>query len=110
MLLTDPWKNDRFCDFYSSLMELDPDIFRSKAFEAGLITDSERAVLAALETDEPLLHNADLLSYAESGGERTFLLLLQTLQLMGDSEIRQELEALLLEAGKHWNLLDYVFR
>ena len=91
---------------------MDIDNFQNYAFKTGLITDSERAVLAAEENGDVLAHNAALLSYVDSGGERTFRLLLRTLLLMGEeySERRRELEALLPEAGKHWNLLDYVFR
>ena len=91
---------------------MDIDNFRNYAFKTGLITDSERAILAAEENGDLLAHNAALLSYVDSGGERTFRLLLQTLLLMGEEYIerRLELEALLPEAGKHRNLLDYVFR
>ena len=82
---------------------MDIDKFRNYAFKTDLITDSERATLSAEENGDLLAHNATLLSYADSGGERTFRLLLQTLLLMGKeySERRRELEALLPEAGKH---------
>ena len=99
---SDPWSHEGFRKHYGWLLELDADIFRSKALKSGLITDEEGEVVAALEKKGTLAHNAKLLSLVKGGCERTFHLLVETVTLLGEkySDKRQELKLLLPCTGK----------
>ena len=76
--------------------------FRNKAFHSGLINSEEKETLIATSRSGPQVHNDLLLSYAQTGGEKYFRRLLETLRLMGDrnDEKRLQLSKLLPSCTK----------
>ena len=82
---------------YECLLSLDAVLFRSKAFEAGLITGGEKEDLASLGGGRKI-HNEELLKWGKGpGGPASFLLLVKTVRLLGPKydEQRKDLESVL---------------
>ena len=66
--------------------------FRNKAFQAGLISVDEKEILIAASRSGPQVHNNMLLLYAQTGGEKSFRQLLESLKLMGDRNDERRLQ------------------
>ena len=93
----DPWKHSEYRVHHDWLLRLDMVHFRNRAFQAGLISIEEKETLNATSRSGPQVHNDMLLSYAQTGGEKSFRNLLATLKLMGarNDEKRLQLSKLL---------------
>ena len=77
-------------------------MFRNRAYEKCLINDSEKDALFSNSASGKYVHNEQLLSYARTGGEKTFKMLLDTLKEMGGeryAEKCQQLSKLLLSTA-----------
>ena len=93
-VLLDPWNHRDFPEHNKWLMTLDPTMFRNRAYERGLITTSEKEELSSNSASGKHVHNEQLLSYARTGGEKTFKMLLDTLKEMGGERYAEKCQQL----------------
>ena len=95
---------------YECLLSLDAVLFRSKAFEAGLITGAVKDDLRYLGGGK--IHNEELLKMGKGpGGPDSFLLLVKAVRLFGDKydKQRKDLESVLpvVASSGTWSCLWY---
>ena len=94
---SDPWKRAEYRKHHGTLLSLDMDHLRNRAIQSGLISLEEKKTLIATSRSVPQAHNDLLLSYAQTGGKKSFERLLETLKSMGNryDHIRTQLSELL---------------